>query len=863
MSKTTSEHSARKEKTIEEKQKLTRQSAIVEGAGLSIVCAYFVANYCAYSAEHVRADMGECLNGTVTEILHNPLYFWPIVPSAYAAILVTVLFVLLFVFMQYTINKLRVHHDINTLKGSAKWGDVKEFTNRMADWVDEKHKKLGDYNAIFSDKLRMSLNYKKHDHTMNTLVLGTTGTGKSYTIIKPNICQTNANFVITDPKGELLLSCGEMLRRFGYHVRVFDLVDMGHCDAYNPMKYCYKESDINSLVNAFIKNTDPEGGGGGGNKDPFWDDSMRAFLCACIALLIDYCGDKTEDAAGPLTPEIKANLICTGNSQKQGVDLLEQLQPNFATLCQLTRMANTPDSGVSKDSMKNNTANGSELNTIFSHIEERFIEAGISEMPYCFRMWKNFKIAPEKTSTTILMTAATRLQPFNIEQVIQLTSFDTIELDKFANEKSALFVITPVNNSTYNFLVSFLYTQLFDILYTAGEKGCEGSMDLVIKEDLVRHFSKERMENDIEGVKKEIASIKNARLYKINGPTYEGVGKNKKGKKTHVKLDDSYYCIVDDGYNPKQYEDCLAQFKNANQNEYPTELDVEFGEHLVSRRPTKELAEKYLHTLKNAKERKGKGTRLPMHTRFLMDEFPNICGVPEFCQKLSTIRSYEISTIIICQTLSQLKAKYEKEYEVIDANCPEVVFLGGTENTNNEYISKKMGMMTVKGWNNSVDSKKVNMSYNVEQRELMRPDELGKMARRHNITIIDGEDPIYDKTFDFQKHEKYQFTHDYANDIGAPKAYVYSHDIHDKAVEKAKQLALLNHMAPTKPVAVPTVQQMSGAAILKALSGSIPNMPRIPREVEDWEDIMNAAAGGSFEDTSVGDLIGASEAAGF
>lgn len=721
---------------------------------------------------------------------------------------------------------------------------------------------LSDYNAIFSKNLRMSLSYKKHGHTMNSLVLGTTGTGKSFTIIKPNLCQTNTNFVVTDPKGELLLACGEMLRRFGYHVRVFDLVDMGHCDAYNPMKYCYKESDINSLVNAFIKNTDPEGGGGGGSKDPFWDDSMRAFLCSCIALLVDYCSGKNSDAAGPLTKEIKSELISTGASKKQGINLLEQLQPNFATLCTLTRMANAPDQGASRDSLKNNTANGSELNTIFTHIEERFLKAGITEMPYCVRMWKNFKIAPEKTSTTILMTAATRLQPFNIEQVAQLTSYDTISLDTFANEKSALFVITPVNNSTYNFLVSFLYTQLFDILYTTGEKKCEGSMDLVIGEDLVRHFPRDRMEDDLENVKAEIASIRNAQILKVPGPIYKGSVKH--GKKTSsVTVDDSYYCIVDDKYDLSKYQEVLDDYKNARPDEFPSEDEFDFGNHLISRRPTKALAEKYVKLLQTAKERKGKGTRIPVHTRFLMDEFPNICGVPEFCQKLSTMRSYEISTIVICQTLSQLKAKYEKEYEVIDANCPEVIFLGGTENTNNEYISKKMGTMTVKGWNDSVDKNKVNMSYNVEQRELMKPEELGKMAIHHNIVIIDGEDPIYDETFNFTTHEKYCFTHDHANDVGASKAYVYPKLSHDKAVEAVRQIAMLNAKTATKPVAIPTVVQMSPMAMLEALI-SERHLDGIPETTEDWSSFMGADDfDGDFEDAATGDLIGSSEGAAF
>jgi type IV secretory pathway TraG/TraD family ATPase VirD4 len=125
------------------------------------------------------------------------------------------------------------------------------------------------------------------------------------------------------------------------------------------------------------------------------------------------------------------------------------------------------------------------------------------------------------------------------------------------------------------------------------------------------------------------------------------------------------------------------------------------------------LAESYVAAAKEAKTIPGNGKSVPTHVRFLMDEFPNLGEIPEFKEKLATMRKYEISCTVICQTITQLKGMYEKDYEVVDANCPQKVFLGGDENSNNEYLSKKIGTGTVKGWNDSVDSKKVNMSYNV------------------------------------------------------------------------------------------------------------------------------------------------------
>lgn len=794
---------AKREKTIEQKQKDVKQSSIATGIFASVLIAYVILMIAGYADENPRAPIQECVSGGLSMIATHPLYFWPISANGFGMAVSGVLLTVMFSFIGYQYQKASIHHDVNTLKGSSKWGDVREATSRMAEWADEKKTQLGFYNAIFSQGLRMSLDYKHHTHTMNTLVLGTTGTGKSYTIIKPNLMQMNASFVVTDPKGELLLSCGEALRRFGYNVRVFDLVAMGNCNTYNPMKYCKRESDIKKLVQAFIKNTSPPGGGG--SKDPFWDDSMNAFLCACISLLVDYCGDKTEDALGPFDRD---ELICNVNGKPYN------LVPTFADLCELTRMANSPEEGASTKG-QNNTANVSKLNTIFNNIRERFADE--DEKPYCLREWDNFKIAPEKTSTTILMTTAVRLDPFNIEQVKQLTSTDTINLDTFANAKDALFVITPVNDSTYNFLVSFMYTQLFDILYTHGEKECEGSLDLLLPNgDLVKHFSKEEVAAGVH--KTVISAIKKATIKKVEGEVGHAKKKVKTGKffkrttKVPITIDDSYYEIFD-----------------AN------------GE-LISRRPTKELAEKYVKDLQHAKERPGKGTRLPCHVRFMLDEFCNICEIPEFKEKLSTMRSYEISCVVICQTITQLKGKYEKDYEVVDANCPEVVFLGGTENTNNEYISKKIGSSTIKGWNNSPKTNKgvksIDVNSGVEERALIKPEELGRMEPRHNITIIDGEDPIYDKTFDFKGHANYKFTHDYMNDLGLG---------HLMSFDRAKLAGNINaipvkRMPVEKPTAIPDCKVFTDQDFMRIF--------RCP-DMDDAYSSFEHFNGGSFEESSV------------
>ena len=243
----------------------------------------------------------------------------------------------------------------------------------------------------------------------------------------------------------------------------------------------------------------------------------------------------------------------------------------------------------------------------------------------------------------------------------------------------------------------------------------------------------------------------------------------KKKTKTKVKLFDGWYDILDSEDN------------------------------YIGRRPTKELAEKYIKDLRNVKTNiMPPKEALPNHVRFLMDEFPNIGEVPEFLEKLSTIRKYEISVTVICQTITQLKGMYPDNYEVIDANCTQTIFLGGTENSNNEYISKKMGTATLKGTSNSIDNKKVSTSMQTEARELMKPEELGRMPKTKEIIIMDGEQPIYDDKFDYPKHKNYKYTNDYASDIGLRSAILIDRNMFAPIVEETSARAEV-------PTAVPEV----------------------------------------------------------
>lgn len=743
------------EKTFEERQRINRETYIIEAVGLGFISFYLLMCTEAYASIHPREDYFECLSNVMSEIVKNPLYFWPIEGYSITTPLSVTALLVLFVFLQYNYTKFRIHNN-REVHGLTKWGSAKDITHRFADLVIkkgilpfkflEKEDPESAYNnTMMSKHCWASMDAEKHFHALNTLIVGVSGSGKTRFWLKPNLLQMNCSYAITDPKGEILDSCGEIMRRNGYDVKVFDIVEQSRCNTYNPLKYCRRESDIKKVVQAFMKNTDSSGGKGGGNKDPFWDDSMSAFLCACIGFLVSK--PVGSDVPYAQIPEV------TGGTCYEAC---------FPNLCELTRMANKkwiPQSGISLmegvalGDGKNNTANASELAAIFENLRvyEATVVQGLNvedidqmEKPYCLREWENFRIAPEKTSTTILMTTAVRLDPFNIEQIKNLTCTDTMDLDSFATKKTALFLIMPATDRTYNFLLAFLYTQLFDILYQFGEKKIDGSKNITLPNgELVRWFSREECAIDNGAfVDSTIKSIKKATYKKVTALDENGnekapqEGFDKKTKKKFM-FDDSWYEILDADGN------------------------------LITRRAKEEDAKAYIDDLQKAKINKGVVPKLPIHYRFLIDEFPNIGEIPEFKEKLATMRGYGISATVICQSITQLKGMYPDDYEVIDANCPFFVFLGGDENSNNEYIAKKIGKTTVTSLDNSIGAKKdVSSSIKTEGTELMRSEDIGRISFNQSLVFIYGEMPILDDKYDFVDHKNYKMAKEYLSKCG-------------------------------------------------------------------------------------------------
>lgn len=367
----------------------------------------------------------------------QPLNVFPITANSFQYLGAVTFIFLIVVAMLYINEEQNRHFDSKKTNGSSQWNTdfkkyneiyryypAKEKAKKKIPKKDEMpSKKKIDRNMIMNEDVFLSMDTRKTLRNNNVIIFGGSGTGKSRFVVKPNILQENCSFVVTDPSGEILESTGEFLKREGYKIKIFNLVQMEKSNCYNPFEYIRDEAGVMSLVNCLIQNTSDEKGSKG---DPFWEKSETALLMALIYYL-------------------------TMERPKK--------EQNFASVMKMLRAANI-------DEMDPNAK--SSLDVIFDNLEKK------DPNHIAVKQWKVFKTAGAKTAKSILITAAVRLSAFNIESVENLTRKDEFELGKIGDEKTALFVIIPTVDKTFSFLASLMYSQLFETLYFHAENECKG-----------------------------------------------------------------------------------------------------------------------------------------------------------------------------------------------------------------------------------------------------------------------------------------------------------------------------------------------------------------------------------------------------
>ena len=459
--------------------------------------------------------------------------------------------------------------------GSARWGNANDIKPYMAEKFED--------NVILTETERLTMEGRpaagpKYARNKNILVVGGSGSGKTRFFVKPNLLQMHSSYVVTDPKGTVLIETGKALLDGGYRIKVLNTINFAKSMHYNPLAYIRSEKDILKLVNTIIANTKGEGNQSG---EDFWVKAERLYYCA----LIGYIWYEA--------PEEEQNLNT------------------------LIEMINASEAREEDESFEN------PIDILFKDLEER------SPEHFAVRQYKKYKLAAGKTAKSILISCGARLAPFDIKELRDLTEYDEMELDTLGDEKTAMFVIISDTDDTFNFLVAIMYTQLFNLL-------CD-------------------------------------------------------------KADDFY------------------------------------------------------------------GGRLPVHVRFILDEFSNIGQIPKFDKLIATIRSREISASIILQAQSQLKAIYKDNADTIVGNCDTMLFLGGKEKGTLKELSEILGKETIDLYNTGESrGKEISHSLNYQKtgKELMSMDELSVLDGNKCILQLRGVRPFLSNKYDLTKHPKFGLTSD-------------------------------------------------------------------------------------------------------
>ena len=309
--------------------------------------------------------------------------------------------------------------------GSARWGTAKDIEPFMAPKFED--------NIILTKTERLMMSNRppdpKNARNKNVLVVGGSGSGKTRFWLKPNLLQCHSSYVVTDPKGSIVVECGNALLKNSYKVRILNTINFKKSMHYNPFAYVHSEKDILKLVTTLMTNTKGEGSGG----DPFWEKSERLLLTALIAYL---------HYEAPVEEQ------------------------NFATLLEML-----------------NTMQVLEDDEEYQNPVDLLFEELAKKKPNSFagRQYKLYKLAAGKTAKSILISCGARLAPFDIQELRDLTMYDELQLDTLGDKKTALFLIMSDTDSTFNFLISMVYTQLFNLLCDKADDQYGGKLPVHVR----------------------------------------------------------------------------------------------------------------------------------------------------------------------------------------------------------------------------------------------------------------------------------------------------------------------------------------------------------------------------------------------
>lgn len=433
---------------------------IIIMASIFAVIATFVClhiGYCMNTGVEVKGTLSGNISGGTTIVkldffnalmkglerafdLNTAFNFFPISINSIGIILFAWFLIACIAAISYFREQIRSEVMTKNQHGSSKWTtNYKAYNEKFTThWADKNNSP--DPNVILSENVKLGTFIKdvNNQRNLNTAIVGGSGSGKTFREVKPNIMQLNTSFVVTDPSGDILESVGKGLIESGYKLKLFSTSDMPHSNCYNPFDYVYDETGavdetkVSTLIYLFLRNAN--GAKEKSSGDPFWEKSAKALLAAIAYYMLENEGVSKESI-------------------------------NFTTMLKMIQSGK-----VSEESSTSQSA----LDKLME--EEKIMAEKHGRISKAVSNYNTFKLATGKTANSILITCAVDLQLFDNKQVQDLTKTDiqdpsnNINFDMIGDEKTALFINIPQANGTFNFLVAMMYSQLFDTIYTKGEK---------------------------------------------------------------------------------------------------------------------------------------------------------------------------------------------------------------------------------------------------------------------------------------------------------------------------------------------------------------------------------------------------------
>lgn len=599
----------------------------------------------------------------------------------------------------------RVGHE----HGNARLGTASDFKKFKTRFMDN-----NDNNMLFGmyqgQQLGLSLNNKKVNRSANVLVIGGTGTGKTFKYIKPNILQENCSMVVTDPSGDIFRSFAPYLLSKGYNVYLFNASDFTLSNHYNPLLNVYdsngeiSEQQVDVLVNLYMKNA--KAGKESGSSDPFWDKSEQAFLTALIYFVLENDNIPRYDKCFNTIlkkvqlAKVEDDECCGGGGEKSTTE-----KEHDAEMLKTYGSLYNPDDKASPLTR--------EMNAWFAQCEQQGKTCKAREY------YDTFLIAPQKTANTILITTAVDLQIFATKTVDNITRLDednpamNIDIDKMATQQSYLFLGIPQSHQAYNFLIAMLYSQLYGRMYDLGERKLRGKY----------HIG-----------------------YTLGTPVFDYFNSEEEAK-------DFYQTVTKDNIIETDYINGTKIY------------NLIWRSHIYKTSVLKEPLEKFIDELSKmyiwaGDDFAGGDPSLPIHINFLLDEFKNIGEIPNFLTILSTSRKYRIGSHVVIQDIGQLKTMYKDgEHETVMANVDTTIFLGSILKEDKEEIQKMLGKTTIRQKSTSSSNSGLSTSYTPTEVDLMSIDQISAInqhGRDDELVIIRDVTPYLCRKLNLMEHKRWK-----------------------------------------------------------------------------------------------------------